>query len=554
MAMTPLAQSIDAWKQEGAHGRLLLLGAAFVASYVALDAITYVFPSEPFAATPWNPQPAFGLALIVLGGAVFAPAVVMATVLAETLVREAPGGGFGFVAASVGMGLAYAATGLAIRMRTSVAGGESSLRDLTWFSALVALGAVASSLVYVGAYLLDGTLPRERAAPVFLRLAVGDALGLIGVTPLLLHLARGSLVPPAQAARRATLLRDVAVFASVLVPTLLLVFAIKPFDEFRMSYLLFLPMIAFALRQGAAGAALAVPLAQLGVIVALHVAGAQGATAFEFQMLLLALSLTTLYFGALAEERRRAAEALAQREQQLREQQARLNQAQRMAAAAELAASLAHELNQPLSAIGTYASACRMLAAGGEASRRELQDALTQVVHESARAGEFVRRMRDFFRTGATAVERVTPAELIDAAYAQVRDRFERHGVLWSSRIEPGLPAVAVDRVQIGAVLGNLLANAIEAVVAAPPPRVIAVRAIRSGDEVIRIEVEDSGPGVPLEVRDRLFQPMATSKPGGMGLGLAMARTIAQRHGGSLWYDATRSRTTFCLELPADEQ
>lgn len=551
--MTPLTHRFNGWKNEGARGRLFLLGAAFVALYVAVDAVTYVFPSEPFAATPWNPQPALALALIVIGGAAFAPAVLAAAVLAETFVREAPGGGFGFIVASGGMGLAYVFTGLAVRAKTRIVAGELTLRDLTWFVAFVALGALLSSVVYVGAYLLDGTLPQERATRVFLRLAVGDVLGLVGVTPLLVYLARATVLPAAAARRRAAL-RDVAVFVLVLVLTLLLVFAITPFDEFRMSYLLFLPMIGFALRQGAAGAALAVPLAQLGVIISLYVLGERAATAFEFQMLLLALSLTTLYFGALAEERARAAAELAQREQQLREQQARLNQAQRMAAAAELAASLAHELNQPLSAIGTYAGACRMLAAGGDASRRELQDALTQVVRESARAGEFVRRMREFFRTGAADVERAAPSELIEAAHDQVRDRLERHGVLWTSRIEPGLPAVAVDRVQIGAVLGNLLANAIEAVVAAPPPRAIEVRVLRSGDGLIRIEVEDSGPGVALEVRDRLFQPMATSKPGGMGLGLAMARTIAQRHGGSLWFDATRSRTTFCLELPADDR
>lgn len=551
--MTALSDRLDEWKHRGARGRLFLLGAGFVALYVAVDTVTYIFPSEPFAATPWNPQPALALALIVLGGAAFAPAVLAAAVLAETFVREAPGGGFGYLVASGGMGLAYVLTGLAVRSRTRFAGGALTLRDLTWFVAFVVAGATLSSIVYVGAYLLDGTLPQEHATRVFLRLAVGDVLGLVGVTPLLVHLARATPLPADDARRRAAL-RDLAAFVLALVLTLLLVFAIEPFDEFRMSYLLFLPMIAFALRQGAAGAALAVPLAQLGVIISLYVLGERAATAFEFQMLLLALSLTTLYFGALAEERAHAAAQLAQREQQLREQQARLNQAQRMAAAAELAASLAHELNQPLSAIGTYASACRMLAAGGDASRHELQEALTQVVHESARAGEFVRRMREFFRTGAADLARTEPAALIDAAHDQVRDRLDRHGVRWTSRIEPGLPAVVVDRVQIGAVLGNLLANAIEAVVTADPPRAIEVRALRSRDGHVRIEVEDSGPGVALEVRDRLFQPMATSKPGGMGLGLAMARTIAQRHGGSLWFDANRARTTFCLELPADDR
>ena len=100
--------------------------------------------------------------------------------------------------------------------------------------------------------------------------------------------------------------------------------------------------------------------------------------------------------------------------------------------------------------------------------------------------------------------------------------------------------------------ISNLLGNAIDALAASGPPRAIEVRARRVPPNSIRIEVRDSGPGVPVEVRDRLFQPMSTSKPEGMGLGLAISRTIAERHGGRLWLDTESHQTNFCLELPLD--
>jgi signal transduction histidine kinase len=161
--------------------------------------------------------------------------------------------------------------------------------------------------------------------------------------------------------------------------------------------------------------------------------------------------------------------------------------------------------------------------------------------------------MRDFFRTGAAHVERVAPAELVAAACDQVADRLARSRIACRTRVDPDLPALPVDRVQIGAVLANLLGNAIDSLSSAGPPRTIEVRARSVSRGSVRIEVRDSGPGVSLEVRDRLFQPMATSKPEGMGLGLAIGRTIAERHGGRLWLDTESHQTTFCLELPVDQ-
>jgi signal transduction histidine kinase len=540
----------DAW---GAYGRLFVLGVAFVAVYVGVDAATYQFPDTLFAETPWNPQPALALALIVYGGPLLAPAVFVAVLVAEIYVRGAPASTAAVAFACLGMALGYIGAGLAVRRYTHFAGGNVGPRDLTRFFAIVAVGVSVAAAGYIGAYFYEGTLDAERAPRVLLRLAIGDLLGLVVVAPMLLLLLRPSREVLLVAGSWQRMLRDFVLLLAVLTLTLFLVFVVQPLDQVRMSYLLFLPTIVFALRHGIFGAALAVPSAQAGLIASLILIEIESAVVYEFQMLMLTLAVTTLYMGALASERARASAALAAREQEMREQQARLNQAQRTAAAAELAAALAHELNQPLSAISTYASACRVLAAQGEAARPQLVEALAQVAQESARAGQFVHRMRDFFRTGTARIERTSIAELVATAHDQVRDRMARNRVTWRTDIAAGLPPVAVDRVQIGAVLSNLLSNAIDAVLETRPPRAIELRAHRwTKDGPVTIEVEDSGPGVAQEVRDRLFEPMATSKPEGMGLGLAMARTIAERHGGSLRLDTTRERTTFVLELPAD--
>jgi signal transduction histidine kinase len=537
----------------GAYGRLFVRSAAFLALYIALDAATYTLPSAPFAATPWNPHPALAVALVALGGPVYAPAVFAAVVLAEYLVRDAPGTLLGTAVACGGMAASYVAAALALRRVVPVAWAQAGVRDIAWFIGIAGAGTLLAAFLYVGGYLLDGTLEPSEGPRVLAYLWLGDVLGLIVLTPLLLLIAGGAWAgwrELAPRARRAAI-RDTLLLIAALAALLAVVFGVKPFDELRMSYLVFLPMIAFALRYGLVGAAIGLPCAQIGFVLSLVITQALSASAVEFQLLVLTLAITTLFFGALASERRRSLEALASRERELRVQQATLSQAQRAAAAAELAAALAHELNQPLSAIGTYASACRVLAAQ-DADRAQLLDALGRVVEESARAGQFVRRMRDFFRSGAAHIERVDVTELVAAAHDQVADRLARSRILWRTDIEPGLPPLPLDRVQIGAVLGNLLGNAIDALASAAPPRTIEVRARRAGSDAVRIEVRDSGPGVPVEVRDRLFQPMATSKPEGMGLGLAIGRTIAERHGGRLWLDTGSRQTTFCLELPIE--
>ena len=149
-------------------------------------------------------------------------------------------------------------------------------------------------------------------------------------------------------------------------------------------------------------------------------------------------------------------------------------------------------------------------------------------------------------------LEQVNVASLFENTHAHVRDRLARADIQWRCTIEPGLPEVSVDAVQIGAVLGNLVVNACDALEGRLTWRQVHLKAFRitdGGECQVRILVQDTGPGVPSEVRQRLFTPLATSKPNGMGLGLALSRSIAERQGGRLWFDPNRDMTTFCLDL-----
>ncbi len=181
----------------------------------------------------------------------------------------------------------------------------------------------------------------------------------------------------------------------------------------------------------------------------------------------------------------------------------------------------------------------------------ELPDTMRKVVAESVRAATVVRRLREFVRSGAVRQERLPTAGLLEDAATAAQARAQQHHVLLTVVTAADLPDVLGDRVQLETVLHNLIANAIDAVKAQPTGRVVRVSAVRHDDTQLRLSVADEGPGIAAEMSDTLWEPLATSKTEGLGLGLAISRTIVEAHGGRLWLEPSARGACFCLTLPA---
>jgi len=242
-------------------------------------------------------------------------------------------------------------------------------------------------------------------------------------------------------------------------------------------------------------------------------------------------------------------------EARYREHQAELAHVARISLAGEMAAGLAHELSQPLTAITAYGRGCLRLLTAPMTEPELLHEGITEVVQQAERAGDVLDRLREFVRGGENrrALSEVGP--LIDAAVSLIRMEAMQQQVEIEARIDPGLPAVLADRVQIEQVLLNLLRNAMDAMEAVnSKPRSVIVEARRNNKHAIEISVADSGPGVAAEVEDTIFEPFITTKPLGMGMGLSISRAIVESHGGSLRMSPSiRSGAIFIFDLPTAE-
>lgn len=514
-----------------------------VLGYVVLDLASFLFWVDPVPVKPWSPQAGLAIAFICAGGLRYAAPLFVAAWICEALFRH-PAAPVLQAFAALAMTLAFTLTGLAVRRR-SFAKGLTSVAAVRDFLLIAAAGAALSSFLYVGTYVLV----TQAAFPAFyssvLHKWLGDFAGIIVVTPLVvLLLSPRSEVMPV----REPVWLDAGVFLLTLAAVIGLLFSVESHTGERLLYLLFVPLIVLAMRRGFPAAALGIATVQVAIVTSLWLAGRSAEDAAAYQMLMVVLGVTTLVLGAVAGERRRAISELARRSAELRAQQQALSDAMRVSAASETASTLAHEMSQPLSAIGTYAHAMLEMLRRGRSSPVELTGVMERIVAESARTRETVQRIRDFFRSGAVRREAVDLAALVDDAVEGLRDRLRANGISLATDVSSGIPPLSVDRIQLGIVLHNLVGNAADAVADAPPPRWIRISAHERGT-FVEVEVADGGPGIDPSVRDALFEPLATTKPAGMGLGLPISRTLILAHGGRLEL-ASLHPTTFRFTLP----
>ena len=246
---------------------------------------------------------------------------------------------------------------------------------------------------------------------------------------------------------------------------------------------------------------------------------------------------------------RREAEALD------RQRQAQLAHVSRVSLAGEMAAGLAHELSQPLTAILAYARGCLRLLVGSVPEPAMLHEGMAEVVQQAERAGDVLDRLREFVRGGEFRRALIEIRPLIDAAVSLIRMEATQQEVEIEAKVDLGLPMVLADPIQIEQVLLNLLRNAMEAMEGAnTKQRSIIIEARRSAKRAIEISVTDTGPGVVTEMTKTIFEPFTTTKPLGLGMGLSISRAIIESHGGRLrMAQGVRSGAMFIFDLPIAE-
>ena len=244
-------------------------------------------------------------------------------------------------------------------------------------------------------------------------------------------------------------------------------------------------------------------------------------------------------------ERKRAEEAL-------RRAQAALSHITRVMTIGELTASIAHEVNQPLTGIVTNASACLHGLDGSPPNLYEARESLTRIVRDGRRAAEVISRIRALVRKAKSEMAPLNINEALQEVVLLMQFELRKNSVKFDLNLDPSLPPVIADRVQFQQVVLNLLINAIEAMASLDDStRELRLISRRQGPNCVVIAVRDSGVGIGSQQMNELFETFFTTKPQGMGMGLAISRSIVEAHGGRLWAESNNDRgATFQFTLP----
>jgi two-component system sensor kinase FixL len=526
----PATKRTETWRSGGLRPNMptmrlvsrphLQIAVAYLCSYVLLDWISYVHPLTEFGITPWNPPPGLSFALILLFGRRFLPWLVLAPLIADAFVRGLPLPFGAELLASAAIGIAYGAGAMALAypsLRFDVA--LSTRRDLLL---LVTVAAIASAVVagtYVALVVAIGLLPPGQFSQAGLRYWIGDMIGIMVLAPFLLVLftrrwirilSWEPLIPLAMSFIALWLIMGVAQF------------------RFQLFYLLFLPVIWTAVRFGLEGVTLGLAVTQMGLVVAIHLSGQSAIDVVAFQALMIVLAVTGLAVGVLVSEQERT-------QHQLRLHQEALARMTRLSSMSEFAAALAHEINQPLTAIANYTRLANEAAQSGSAAAPTVVEATNKAAAQVERAADVVRRLREFIRLGKTDVAEVSIQRVIEQARSLIQSECEHQGIALNIHLARDLPRFIGDSLQIQQVILNLVRNAMEAIVeAGRQDGRITITVETNAPGALMVRVQDNGPGFDPAVKDQADAPFTTTKLDGMGLGLSLSRSIIEAHGGKL--------------------
>ncbi len=397
--------------------------------------------------------------------------------------------------------------------------------------------AAVAAAGYVGVLRLGGFVETSQIAEGVARFVVGDLIGMLIVTPTILLAASRRL--------SLKLTWETVGQLAMIILALVAIFGLSHASEYQLFYLLFIPLLWSAFSNGVAGAALALCVIQAGLITIVHSPFMQPGKLMSFQILMIWLAATGLVFGGVVLQQQAAAA-------RLRYQQMALARALRLQSMGEVASTIAHEVNQPLTSIKALAGVLgREMAAEAPAVPR---DTIEKIRSECDRASQIIRATRNALRHQVFHPEPIMTERLLAEAGELVSDRLTALDVGLRTKIDPDVERIHGDRVQLSQALYNLLDNSLQAIEDSAQPGSIDIIVRSKGTKEVEFEIRDTGPGFQPALLELGLPPLVSTRKDGTGIGLSVVRSIAEAHGGKLTVNQDGNATSIRFTTAKPEQ
>lgn len=515
-----------------------VVGLIYLAAYVDLDRLSFIQPYVPFGITPWNPNTGLSFVMVLVFGLRTIPFLFIGPFLADVVNGTSlPTWPIEVLSAAL-IGGGYASA-LAFLKRPNAA-FDPALSSMRHLVALILVAAASAAFVassYVGLTIAVGLLAAKEFMAAASRYWIGDMMGILVLAPFgLFAFSRRRILPMSM---------ETALQCAAVICALVVVFGVAQEREFQLFYVLFLPIVWMAVRNGTEGVSAGILLTQFGVILGVkYFSPDERDELIAFQALMLVLAVTGLAAGELVTERRRM-------ESQLRLHQDLLARLTRLNSIGELAAAVAHEVNQPLMAAGTYTRLVADMTNSRSADAAEVAELAKKAVAQVDRAAEVIRRLRALVRLDRSNRAKCSFEQLVKEAIELCQPSLDRANVTAQFHQAADLPHLIVDRLQIQQVLINLIRNSVEAIGGSGNlDGRILIEAKPADTEFVEIRVVDLGPGFPRERIESGFLSLSSSKADGLGLGLSLCGSIVEAHGGRLRLDETSNGASIRFTLP----
>lgn len=527
--------------------RNIFVHLEYFVTYVLFFRISYIFQTSDLHSTPWNPETGIAVVAGTLLGWTSLPTIFAASLFSNTLTPSVISFKWEVVSAATHTFI-FCGSAAALRQFSPIIHSTTTARSVLFLGYAMAVTAISAAARLIIASLALNINPTYLINYTY-TLSVGNVVGILTIVPI--YFLAKPLSGWLGYFANFKLFQWASTFAVLL--TSYIVFGLENTDEFKFFYLVFLPVIAFAIKDGLLGAAFSILLSDVAMIAILYWRSFEPSTATELQVLMISLSATGLILGATIAERRRITVELEESHIRLRDTQAALLQASRLSLASEMAAALAHEVNQPLSAIRSFIRAARRKLDKGRVNRDELKSEIDLAVREVDAVASLIRETRKFLERGDASKEKLNLRHLLLTCSELISPELTHSKIRWDIHMPDRFPMVYGNAMQIQQVVLNLVRNAKEAILEGKSTtrRIELFVSLESRPGHIEISVSDSGPGLLPEVKAMLFKPLKSSKSNGLGLGLSLSNTIVTAHGGNIWHDKTASAgAKFVFTLP----